>query len=446
TNNPTATNNGMENTAVGDYALQFNSTGNANVAVGYTALNSNTTGLGNTALGFGTLANNSTGGQNVAIGENALASNTATGNISIGYNSMLNTTSGNQNTAVGYTALENNATGQGNTALGYQTMVNNTSNFNVAIGAQALQFNTACQPNIAVGFGALNSQSFGTAMSSDNVAVGYLCLTQNNPTLTSNGQENSGFGDYSMYSNTTGSYNTGLGYYALYSNTTGTYNTALGYDAGPNSGALTNTIAIGNSALVTTNNSAEFGNLSITFLGINGAPWTANEAIRVGTSASNGNGAFLTIGGVWTNASDRNKKENFTVLDPNAVLNKIKALPVTRWNYKGEASSIQHIGPMAQDFYKLFHVGSDSLSISTIDPAGIALIGVKALAAKNDSLSTKNKELQKLNSTLKTQVDNLKASGVKGNVDERLSNDEKEIAELKKLINNMMQVQASAKQ
>ena len=36
-----------------------------------------------------------------------------------------------------------------------------------------------------------------------------------------------------------------------------------------------------------------------------------------------------------------------------------------------------HIGPMAQDFYKLFNLGNDDKSISTIDPSGIALAAIK---------------------------------------------------------------------
>jgi polyhydroxyalkanoate synthesis regulator phasin len=47
----------------------------------------------------------------------------------------------------------------------------------------------------------------------------------------STGVNNSAFGDYTLYSNTSGSYNTGTGYLALYSNTTSSYNTATGVAA-----------------------------------------------------------------------------------------------------------------------------------------------------------------------------------------------------------------------
>ncbi len=47
---------------------------------------------------------------------------------------------------------------------------------------------------------------------------------------------------------------------------------------------------------------------------------------------------------------------------------------------------------MAQDFYALFDLGNDDKSISTIDPAGIALVAVQQLKKENDEL----KEMCKL--------------------------------------------------
>jgi len=92
-----------------------------------------------------------------------------------------------------------------------------------------------------------------------------------------------------------------------------------------------------------------------------------------------GGGGEHAGGGSWTNISDRNLKENFTQLDNQTILDKIIELPVTQWNYKSDKNAL-HIGPMAQDFYSTFGLnGDDKLSISTIDPAGIALVGIKAL-------------------------------------------------------------------
>ncbi|KKQ26893.1 MAG: hypothetical protein US42_C0019G0003 [Candidatus Magasanikbacteria bacterium GW2011_GWC2_37_14] len=98
-------------------------------------------------------------------------------------------------------------------------------------------------------------------------------------------------------------------------------------------------------------------------------------------------GAYLSAGGSWTNSSNRNLKENFTEIDSADILNKINELVVSRWNYKAEASSTLHIGPVAQDFYSLFGLG-DSTSISTIDPAGVSLLGIQELSKKLAELTS----------------------------------------------------------
>ena len=90
-------------------------------------------------------------------------------------------------------------------------------------------------------------------------------------------------------------------------------------------------------------------------------------------------GAHLTIGGVWTNNSDRDSKENFQEIDAQDVLSRVATLPITRWNYKAEGCEVEHIGPMAQDFAAAFGVGSDDRSIGTLDSSGVALAAIQAL-------------------------------------------------------------------
>ncbi len=95
-----------------------------------------------------------------------------------------------------------------------------------------------------------------------------------------------------------------------------------------------------------------------------------------------GGGGEYGRAGAWYNASDRNKKENFIPIDNKTILDKIVQLPITQWNYIGDENKVKHIGPVAQDFYAIFGVGDDEKTISTIDPAGISLAGIKALDAK----------------------------------------------------------------
>jgi len=145
-------------------------------------------------------------------------------------------------------------------------------------------------------------------------------------------------------------------------------------------GLITNTTALGAGVLISASNTFVLGNGGVQSWLFGVSDPVSGKALIVGSNSGNGNGAYLTSGGVWTNASDRNKKENFKVLDDNEILSKINKLPVTRWNYKGLAE--QHIGPVAQDFHRLFDVGSDDKTISTIDPSGIALAGIQGLYRK----------------------------------------------------------------
>jgi hypothetical protein len=108
-----------------------------------------------------------------------------------------------------------------------------------------------------------------------------------------------------------------------------------------------------------------------------------------------GSGAYVSAGGVWINASDRNSKENFAPVMPMSILRKIDALPIREWNYKNEDPSVRHIGPVAQDFYSIFGVGNSSTSISTIDPSGIALAGIQGLDEKSQGRTARIAELKK---------------------------------------------------
>lgn len=113
-----------------------------------------------------------------------------------------------------------------------------------------------------------------------------------------------------------------------------------------------------------------------------------------GHSIEDDSGARLTAGGVWTNSSDVTKKENFVALDQAEVLTKINNLSIQQWNYIEENDTITHIGPTAQDFYAQFGLGGSDTSISTIDPAGVALLGIQALTQRTNTLATTVSQLE----------------------------------------------------
>lgn len=101
--------------------------------------------------------------------------------------------------------------------------------------------------------------------------------------------------------------------------------------------------------------------------------------LEVGTDSTNGNGAHVTIGGMWTNGSDRDSKSGFKPADRASVLAKVVALPVSTWQYKGEPDNVHHIGPMAQDFFSAFGLGGSDKHIGTADADGVALAAIQGL-------------------------------------------------------------------
>ena len=92
--------------------------------------------------------------------------------------------------------------------------------------------------------------------------------------------------------------------------------------------------------------------------------------------------------------SDRNAKKNFQSVDTVAVLEKLAAIPIERWNYKWEKDGdVPHLGPMAQDFKGAFYPGRDDKTISSLEFDGVALAAVQGL---NRKLEEKDAEIQAL--------------------------------------------------
>lgn len=175
---------------------------------------------------------------NIFIGVNAggvnNANNGGTGNIFLGRNSGNSNTIGYWNTAIGSRTLFSNTLGSSNTANGMEALFFNTiGTQNTANGVAALFSNTSGKQNVAIGNYALATQSYnpGSAWLSDNVAVGFEALYNNQPTSTFTGIQNTAVGNLALRANTTGYSNTANGYAALYSNTTGNFNTANGQGA-----------------------------------------------------------------------------------------------------------------------------------------------------------------------------------------------------------------------
>lgn len=295
-----------------------------------------------------------------------------------------NTVSGGYASAIGY---GNTASAYKSSVFGYMNCV--TEGFSTASG-----YYNVVSGGSSVAVGNLNCSIFQSSFSAGI-------------SNTASGQYSSGVGIQNWASNqgsvAFGYCNTASGYCSVavgfangvsgsgssgfgYSNTVPGYRaTASGY---LNTAAGQYSAAFGFSNQANCDSSLVFGKCLVnniaasTMIGQSGGWMSLLANGEINTSS----GACLTSGGTWTNASDRNLKENFVEVDKEDILTKINSLPLTKWNYKKEDSSIMHIGPMAQDFYAIFGLGNSDKSVSTIDPAGVALVGVQALSSKVDNL------------------------------------------------------------
>jgi hypothetical protein len=111
-------------------------------------------------------------------------------------------------------------------------------------------------------------------------------------------------------------------------------------------------------------------------------------------------------GNSWINASDRNLKQDFTAVNPQAVLEKVAALPVQTWSYKAEPGT-KHLGPMAQDFKAAFGLGRGDTGIATVDESGVALAAIQGLNQKVEEQRAENAELKRELADLKKLVQQL---------------------------------------
>ncbi|MBK7566888.1 MAG: tail fiber domain-containing protein [Bacteroidetes bacterium] len=360
----------------------------------------------NTIIGVSAGAFLTSGKSNVLIGNSAgFGITTGTDNVSIGKDAGGLLGIGNKNVFIGTYAGRTIKSGYGNLCIGENTMFSDgglgNDSMNVILGHHAGSYN-AGSSNIMIGDFAghinesnnnvfIGSRSGQTSNGTNNTFVG-----SQSGLLASDGVSNTFIGSDAGFfgSGTTSKYNVYVGDDAGL-NTNGAFNTfvgsktgnvhtgndncvLIGYNVNPTSGLIDNAIAIGYGLTISQSNSVRLGGTSITKLGI-GKNASASNIMEFQVTT-----ARLTTGGVWTNASDERIKDQKQQLDKNEMLEKINKLKIERWHYLADEQNITHIGPYAQDFYKLFEVGDDT-TISTIDPAGVALIGIQALSENNSS-------------------------------------------------------------
>jgi hypothetical protein len=113
-----------------------------------------------------------------------------------------------------------------------------------------------------------------------------------------------------------------------------------------------------------------------------------------------GNGAHLTAGGVWTDASSRELKENIRDLDAAEALSAVERLRPSLYNYRNDQSE-QHVGFIAEDVPDLVAT-KDRKGMSPMD---VAAVLTKVVQSQQDQLESQRAEIE----ALKKAISDLRA-------------------------------------
>ena len=125
-----------------------------------------------------------------------------------------------------------------------------------------------------------------------------------------------------------------------------------------------------------------------------------------GGSRGGGGGGRGGGGGGGRGRSDVALKDNFVSVDPAVTLQRLMQLPISTWNYKDDPET-RHLGPMAQDFYRSFGIGSDDKTITFLDEGGVALSAIQGLSHRIDERDAKVEALEKEVARLRALVEEL---------------------------------------
>jgi hypothetical protein len=136
-----------------------------------------------------------------------------------------------------------------------------------------------------------------------------------------------------------------------------------------------------------------------------GNPYHGQSGAMISTST----GAYLSTSGVWTNTSDVNRKHLFESVHGEDVLDRLRGLPIRSWSYRVDDASVRHLGPTAQDFRASFGLGTDELTIGTVDADGVALAAAQALTTRTDAQQQRIEALERQNTRLQLENAEMRA-------------------------------------
>jgi len=207
-----------------------------------------------------------------------------------------------------------------------------------------------------------------------------------------------------------GSDNLASGLYSVVSG--GNDNVAAGSYSGVLGGALDTVMggystAFGNSCYIWPQDTAivffdtlTHGVLRINIDGRQNGGQFSNYPIFVGLTTHNGNGAYLTAGGVWTSGFLKSGPLKSAPLEAGQLLEKVKSLQVVR--LETPDNNEVHITPTVDDFYSAFGCGTPRVKgtvegrggIAALDVAGVSLAAVQELLGQLEAQQARIADLE----------------------------------------------------
>ncbi len=118
------------------------------------------------------------------------------------------------------------------------------------------------------------------------------------------------------------------------------------------------------------------------------------------------NGATCTAGGVWTDASSRELKENIRVLTADEAKDVLEDLNPVRFNYKADQEE-ESVGFIAEDVPDLV-ASKDRKGLSPMDVVAVLTKVVQEQQKVNNELQKANQEQQTAISELREEITELK--------------------------------------
>jgi hypothetical protein len=126
-----------------------------------------------------------------------------------------------------------------------------------------------------------------------------------------------------------------------------------------------------------------------------GAGTTLTHPLQVGTNTTNGNGAHLTAGGVWTSTSSRSFKEHIEEITADEALRAVAELKPVRYNYKTEPQET-YVGFIAEDVPELVaQTSTDRKYLNSMDIVATLTRVVQEQQKTIEQLSKKVDQLEK---------------------------------------------------